>query len=509
MTYTNVILITADQWRGDCLSSMGHAVVKTPHLDALAKQGMQFRKHFANAVPCGPSRASLHTGLYLHNHRSGTNGTPLDDRFTNWAQELRNRDYDPVLFGYTHTSPDPRNIPLDDPRLKNDEGILPGIRPIIDMGTKCPDWRRYLQEKGYALPEIEGATYSLRETTGQTANNDSQTPMPLAIDKAHTDTHFLTDEVLSYIDSFRGDSLNSGKGWCVHLSLRAPHPPWVAAQPYHAQYPLESLPAPIRKKTPVDEGDVHPWLREHLATPRVQSHEDINKHRHLQASYYGLMSEVDENMGRMVETLKNQGEWENTLFIFTSDHGEQMGDHWMYGKAGFFDQSFHIPLIICSPTTKPGLCDKFTEHVDIFPTIMDLLDITAPRQCDGYSLVNQLTASQLHDWRDAVNFEYDFRHSPSENQLALDMEEACLNVIRDDHYKYVHFANLPELLFDLNSDPDELTNIAQEHPEIVAKYAKKLLSWRMKTTDRTLTHLQVSRDFGLTDMSRADPPGKM
>ena len=305
MTYTNVILITADQWRGDCLSSMGHAVVKTPHLDALAKQGMQFRKHFANAVPCGPSRASLHTGLYLHNHRSGTNGTPLDDRFTNWAQELRNRDYDPVLFGYTHTSPDPRNIPLDDPRLKNDEGILPGIRPIIDMGTKCPDWRRYLQDKGYALPKIEGATYSLRETTGQT---DSQTPMPLAIDKAHTDTHFLTDKVLAYIDSFRGDSLNSGKGWCVHLSLRAPHPPWVAAQPYHAQYPLESLPAPIRKKTPDDEGDTHPWLREHLATPRVQSHEDINKHRHLQASYYGLMSEVDENMGRMVETLKNQGE---------------------------------------------------------------------------------------------------------------------------------------------------------------------------------------------------------
>ncbi|MBC8270543.1 MAG: sulfatase-like hydrolase/transferase [Gammaproteobacteria bacterium] len=245
MTHTNVILITADQWRGDCLSSMGHAVVKTPHLDALAKQGMQFRKHFANAVPCGPSRASLHTGLYLHNHRSGTNGTPLDDRFTNWAQELRNRDYDPVLFGYTHTSPDPRNIPLDDPRLKNDEGILPSIRPIIDMGTKCPDWRRYLQDKGYTLPKIEGATYSLRETTGQTAHNDSQTPVPLAIDKAHTDTHFLTDKVLSYIDSFRGDSLNSGKGWCVHLSLRAPHPPWVAAQPYHAQYPLESLPAPL------------------------------------------------------------------------------------------------------------------------------------------------------------------------------------------------------------------------------------------------------------------------
>jgi arylsulfatase A-like enzyme len=81
------------------------------------------------------------------------------------------------------------------------------------------------------------------------------------------------------------------------------------------------------------------------------------------------------------------------------------------------------------------------------------------------------------------------------------MEEACLNVVRDDNYKYVHFANLPELLFDLMADPQELNNIAPENPELVAQYAKKLLSWRMKSTDRTLTHLQVSREQGLIDKS--------
>ena len=82
------------------------------------------------------------------------------------------------------------------------------------------------------------------------------------------------------------------------------------------------------------------------------------------------------------------------------------------------------------------------------------------------------------------------------------MEEACLNVVRDDNYKYVHFADLPALLFDLDADPEELTDIAAEQPDIVARYAQRLLSWRMKTTDKTLSHLQISREHGLRDLSK-------
>lgn len=487
----NIMLITADQWRGDCLSSMGHPVVKTPNLDALASKSVQFKRHYTNVVPCGPSRASLHTGLYLHNHRSGTNGTPLDKRFTNWALELRKAGYDPVLFGYTHTSMDPRGVPDDDPGLQNDEGILPGIRSIIDMGTLCPDWREYLALQGYDLPEIHGATYSLREPGTAAA----ETPAPLAINAEHSDTHFLVDRTLDHIESCKDEA------WCVHLSLRAPHPPWVAPAPYHARYSLDSLPDTQRHDSIEREGSTHPWLMEHLASARNRSHEDEVRHRKLQAGYYGLMSEVDDNMGRLIGALKDRGDWGNTIFIFTTDHGEQMGDHWMYGKAGFFDQSFHIPLIVHAPGVKPSVCDEFTEHVDIFPTLMELTGLPVPRQCDGESLVSQLKSGDLRNWRDAVHFEYDFRHSDAENVLGLDMEHACLNVIRDNKYKYVHFADLPELLFDLNEDPGELNNVAGERPEVVAEYAKKLLSWRMKTTDKTLSHYQISREHGLRDLA--------
>ena len=106
----NILFITADQWRGDCLSALDHPVVKTPNLDALAREGVFFARHFANTSPCSPSRATLHTGLYQHNHRVAMNGTPLDRRHTNWALEARKLGYDPALIGYTDQTADPRDL---------------------------------------------------------------------------------------------------------------------------------------------------------------------------------------------------------------------------------------------------------------------------------------------------------------------------------------------------------------------------------------------------------------
>ena len=131
----NVLLITADQWRGDCLSAAAHPVVRTPNLDRLASGGVSFGRHFAQAAPCGPSRAALYTGMYLMNHRSVLNGTPLDARHDNVALVARRLGYEPALFGYTDTSLDPRELDDDDPWLRTYEGPLPGIRPLVLMGV--------------------------------------------------------------------------------------------------------------------------------------------------------------------------------------------------------------------------------------------------------------------------------------------------------------------------------------------------------------------------------------
>ena len=143
---------------------------------------------------------------------------------------------------------DPRGVPEDHPGLQNDEGILPGIRPVIDMGTQCPDWRHFLQARGYTLPDIHGATYSVRGP----ANASEPGPELVIFDKTHTDTYFLTDALMNFIDQ------HEGPGWCTHLSLRAPHPPWVAAAPYNHRYPLDNLPTPQRQADIEAEQATHP-----------------------------------------------------------------------------------------------------------------------------------------------------------------------------------------------------------------------------------------------------------
>ena len=151
----NLLFITADQWRGECLSCLGH-MVQTPNLDALAAQGTLFTRHFANTAPCGPSRASIHTGLYQHNHRVVANGTPLEARHTNWALLARAAGYQPALFGYTDTTLDPRDP--RDPRVSEGgvwDDVLPGLDPQVLLGKSIGDpksWMAWLERKGHALP---------------------------------------------------------------------------------------------------------------------------------------------------------------------------------------------------------------------------------------------------------------------------------------------------------------------------------------------------------------------
>lgn len=497
----NLLFITADQWRGDCLSSMGH-VVRTPVLDRLASEGVLFTNHFANAVPCGPSRACMHTGMYLHNHRSGTNGTPLDARFTNWAMETRKAGFAPFLVGYTHTAPDPRYLTPDDVRLTTDAGLLPGIHPVLEMATDCSEWRDWLQSLDYeGLPEQSEMTYAMRKPSSA-----AHVPRPMLFAKEHSDTHFMVDRLLAHLDALDDDEVQ--RGWIAHLSLRAPHPPWSAPEPYNTHYPIDELPGCVRRATREDEQAQHPWLSHYLDGPRNAAFEDEHRHRLLQASYYGLMSEVDDNLGRLLDHLEARGEYENTLIVFTSDHGEQMGDHWMLGKAGYFDQSYHIPLIIRDPreaarASRGSRFDGFTEHVDLMPTILEWLGLPIPRQCDGRSLIPIIDdGTAPTDWRTEVHWEFDFRDpvtQAAEDAFDIHMEHCALNVVRDNRYKYVHFTSLPPLLFDLERDPGELIDLSTDagHVDVVREMAQRMLSWRMAHTDKSLSHMRITRGSGL------------
>lgn len=500
MMQPNILFITADQWRGDCLGLAGHEMVKTPHLDALAAGGVAFLQHYANCAPCAPSRASIHTGMYLQNHRGSTNMTPLDRRHTNWALELRDAGYDPVLFGYTDTVPDPRAHRAGDPALTNWEGMLPGIKPVIDMNTDPGPWFEYCKAKGYDMPPARPMLYAHRDHNEPDWEDGRSAPVPLKIKAEDNDTAFLFDSVMDYIDAHGS---RSGHPFAVHLSVMRPHPPWIASEPYNAMYDPADVPPMSRLETPEHEAEQHPWLAHQLGRNAYRAPANEKAQRRHKAVYYGLMTEVDHHMGRLIAFLKARELYHNTLIIFTSDHGEQMGDHWLRGKCGYFDASYRIPLIVRDPhatadKARGTVIDAFTENVDLMPTLLSQAGVNIPVQCDGMDLTPILRSGHAPEgWRTEAHWEYDFRNpvdDTAEQDLGLSLHQCSMNIIRGRRFKYVHFAGLPPLLFDLEADPGEFRNLANDPAmmPVMLDMAQKMLSWRMTHDEQTLTHVAIT-----------------
>lgn len=483
----NVLLITADQWRGDCLSGLGHSAVPTPHLDRLAADAVLFSRHHGQATPCGPARASLHTGLYALNHRSITNGTPLDARHVTLAQLVRRAGGDPVLFGYTDTSTDPRTVPPGDPRLNGYEGIAPGYRVETPLPEALDAWRDHLAARGYGR----------RDSVWDWYTSPLGEPAPWKAEDS--ETAFLADSFLAWLGRQR-----PGASWFAHVSFIKPHPPLVAPAPFHAMVDPNAVPMPAAGVEAVR----HPWLDLHRREKLGHSWADLHgrrpselgeaEMRRLRAVYLGLIAEVDHHVGRIVAALAAGGALDETLLIFTSDHAEMLGEHGMLGKSGFFRSAFHVPLIVRAPGGRPGrVVGAFSEHVDLMPTVLDLLGLEVPLQCDGRSLRPFLEGGTPAGWRDATHWEHDFRDVETrhyEKALGLAPEACGIAVRLEERWAYVHFAGLPALLFDHAADPAWTRNLIDEPAlaPVVRDLAQRMLGWRMRSAERRLTEAKLT-----------------
>jgi arylsulfatase A-like enzyme len=488
--------------------------VQTPTLDALAAGGVLFGTHWANVAPCGPSRTTLHTGMYAQNHRSVLNGTPLDARFTNIALEARAAGWDPKLFGYTDTSIDPRTVAPDDPRLRDYEGLLPGFDPVVNDPEEiaCSRmWAAWLAEQGVDVPANPRDLYLPdRSYPGADDHGDSWAPTRFAAE--HTETAFMVEKLLEWLDRHAGDA-----PWFVHASFIRPHPPYRNPVGYHDRYPAEAITGFRGHADREAEMASHPLAALAVRLPGVGCPTDDRDRRQLAATYYGMMAEVDDQLARVLGWLEASGQASDTLVVLTSDHGEQMGDHWLIQKLAWWDESYHVPLIVRDPrpeadATRGQVVRVPTEHVDVMPTILEWMGVEVPLQCDGRSLLPFLHGDPPTDWRTECHWEWDFRNPEThvaEDVFGLTMEECCLNVVRGDRWKYVHFAAdpdvLPPLLFDLQADPDQTSDLAGDpaFDGVRAEQASRLLSWRMRHDERTLTGHFLSPSQGL--VVRRDP----
>jgi arylsulfatase A-like enzyme len=491
----NVLFVTVDQWRGDCLSVAGHPVVATPAADAVAARGVRFANHWSVTAPCGPSRASMHTGLYLMHHRSVNNGTPLADRFTNMAREARTVGYDPTLFGYTDTTVDPRLVvDPDDPRLRTYEGVLPGYRAEVAYLFEEPrPWAEWVAAQGGEVPPDPFDLYApIPDYPGADEHGPSWAPTRHSAE--HSEAAFLTTRFCEWLD--RRDD----EPWFAHISYIGPHPPYRASEGFHDLYSPDAGP-PFRRLADRDaEINHHPvhWGGSRRAGCPV----DEDEARQLRATYWGKITETDAQLARLFEHLAASGHGDDTLVVLTSDHGDQMGDHWLVEKLGWWDESYHVPLIVVDPrpeadATRGSVVTAFTEAVDLMPTVCEWMGVEVPVAVDGRALQPFLhQGAAPPDWRTAAHWQWDFRDPVDhigEDILGVTMEQCTIDVIRTEDHKYVHVGDGSFLFYDLAADPDQLHDLAptmRSDPTVLAAVADaraELLAWRMRHDDRTLT----------------------
>lgn len=471
----NVLFVTLDQFRADCLSAAGHPIVRTPHLDALAAEGVRFARHYSQATPCGPGRASLYTGMYQLNHRVVGNGTPLDARFDTVALAARRAGYTPAVFGYTDQTIDPRQADgPDDPRLHTYNGVLPGFDAVLDIPDDHGPWLEWLTELGYDV------------SSGPIGMLATEPDRP----EVHSVGQFLTDRAIDWIDEQR-------QPWFAHLSYLRPHPPYAAPGRWADEYDPNRVGTPIE---PVDR--LHRYHAAALRDPAAAAPTDSDELADLRAQYFGMIGHVDHQIGLLCDALRNAGQWDDTLIIVTADHGEMLGDHGFKEKLGYWEQSYAIPCIVRDPHHPAGhgaVIERFTENVDVMPTICDAIGVPVPPQCDGYPLTPFLSGESPRRWRDAAHWEFDWRAlviDDVDHEWPWDrsLERQHLAVLRNEAYAYVQFGNGDWLCFDLDTDPTWRTTI--DDPAIVMPLVQDMVTWRSQHTDRTLADMRISDSGG-------------
>jgi arylsulfatase A-like enzyme len=497
----NVLFIVIDQLRADCVFGELADHLEIPNLRALMADAVTFQRHYSVVNPCGPSRASLLTGQYAMNHRSVRNGTPLRHDTPNIAIEMRKAGYMPMLFGYTDTSQDPRLFHENDPAVRNYEYHLAGFQEVVEMRSEMSyPWRSHLINQGYEFETFEALFQPVSPTNEAPKIND-----PALYRAEDSDTAFLTDRFLATMPAYKGEN------WFAHLTYFRPHPPLVAPAPFNKMYGPATIPSPNRHNDPAVDAAIHPFLSATIdhktVAQNVAGQPDLEPTdeniQTLRAVYFGLITEVDLHIGRVMKFLKDSGQYEDTLIIVTSDHGEMLGDRHSWSKFTVHDAAYHTPLII----RQPGI-DAYggtvvtapVETIDITPTILDWVGQDIPNAMDGKSLLPLIRGEVPLDWRCYSFSELDFAEPEAptlwEQILGTGPSDSALSILRDAQFTLVEFAaDLPPLLFDHNAN-GEAENVADDpaYNADLNRLTRQMLRHRMKNMDHTLSLVTITKD---------------
>jgi arylsulfatase A-like enzyme len=487
----HALFVMCDQLRADHLSCYGHPRLHTPHIDALAARGMRYTRAYAQGSVCGASRMSTYTGRYVTSHGAIWNFVPLAVGLPTLGDHVRPHGIRCAVVGKTHVEADHEGavrLGLDTSRgegllameggfepYARDDGIWPpGFK--VEGNAYC-DW---LRARGYVSdnPWHDFAN-SARDADGRVLSGWEMrwADRPAAIAEPHSETPYTTDRAIDFMRE-AGD-----QPWVLHLSYIKPHWPYVVPAPYHALYTAaDSL--PVNRDASELEG-AHPVVegyRRELVS-RNFSRDDVR--RTVVPAYMGLVKQIDDQLGRLFALLRDSGLERDTLVIFTSDHGDYLGDHWLGEKELFHDPIVRVPLIVCDPrasadATRGSTCDGIVECIDLVPTILDAFGLpsTSP-WLEGRSLLPTLARGGVPGKPFAISENsYAFRDAVR-LPIGQPVDRCLMTMLATPRWKLVHAEDLPPMLFDLERDPLERIDLGRDpaHAGVRAELLATLFDW--------------------------------
>ena len=499
-TVRNILFIMCDQLRWDYLSCTGHPTLQTPNIDRLAKMGMRFDKCFVQSPVCGPSRASFYTGRSVFSHGATWNFVPLPIGEMTLGDYLAEKGVRTAVAGKTHFRADADGMARlgltrdTEVGLRVSEG---GFEPWERDDGEHPDpilsptlpYNAYLRQHGYQgdNPWNEYAN-AAEGPNGEILSGWSlrNSHLPARVKEEHSETAYITNRAMDFIRS-AGD-----KPWLMHLSYIKPHWPYMAPAPYNATYSKSDMLPRIAQKSELN--NPHPVYEAFSKMDAAQAFARDDVRETVVPTYMGLVKQIDDHVGRVLDMLEETGLIKETMVVFTSDHGDYLGDHWLGEKELFHEPSVRVPLIIYDPDqradkTRGTVCDKLVEAIDLVPTFIDAHEMKVPyHRLEGRSLLPLLRGEAATQWRDFVFSELDYSFYRARLALGRTPSECRIYMVRDERWKYVHFKGYRPQLFDLANDPQELNDLgaSPEHASIRAQMQEhlfdRLLSRRNRVT---------------------------
>ena len=413
----NLIVILSDEHQARALGCAGHPFVQTPHLDRLAASGMRFTNAYTPSPICVPARAAFASGQYVHKTGHWDNAMPYTGTPKGWGHQLQDAGISVESIGKLHYRDEADDAGFD----------VEHIPMMVKDGVGMV-WASIRQEDRRLI----STSRMLGDFIGK--GNSSYTDYDSAVVK----------RTLDWLDSAK----DKDQGWCLYVGLVAPHFPLVCPDPFYSLYGDIEFPEP--KLHPASGYKRHPWIEKQNALMDTEAtFTDENERRRAFIAYYGLVSWLDHNIGEILTKLEATGLRETTDFIYSSDHGDNIGARGLWGKSNLYQESVSIPLILSGPGIPAGVCNTPVSLLDVSATIPDTFELPALSATVGQSLRD--ICQQPEDEDRAVFSEYHAVGAVSGGFM-----------LRKGQFKLIHYVGFAPELFDLQTDPEELTNLAEQ-----------------------------------------------